>query len=351
MISEVEAAKLERGKIEYGAAEDASAPTQAKFDLAIEPLLNKENKRYVISPIKYPEIWYFYKKAESSFWTVEEVVLENDIRDFNTLTKDEQFFIKNVLAFFAASDAIVNENLVERFMSEVQVLEARYFYGFQLAIENVHSEMYSKLIETYIEMPAERDYLLNAVENIECVRKKARWAEKWIASTDSFATRMVAFACVEGIFFSGSFAAIFWLKKRGLMPGLTFSNELISRDEGLHTDFACLLNKYIVNKCPDITGIVREAVAIEKEFLTMSLPVNLIGMNCKSMCEYIEFVADRLLYNLGEPKAFNAENPFDFMDNISLTSKTNFFDKKESNYQKAFVGITNIESFSIDADF
>ncbi|KAI5169246.1 ribonucleoside-diphosphate reductase subunit M2 [Pancytospora epiphaga] len=317
---------------------------------APEPLLDEEEKRYVLFPIRYPEIWHFYKKAESSFWTVEEVNLDMDIKDYNGLTKEEQFFVNNVLAFFAASDGIVNENLVERFMNDVKVLEARYFYGFQVAIENVHSEMYSKLIETYVADEKERNYLFNAIQNIDCVREKANWAKKWIESSESFATRIVAFACVEGIFFSGSFAAIFWLKKRGLMPGLTFSNELISRDEGLHTDFACLLHKFLRSRCDCIPEIVREAVEIEKKFLSESLPVDLIGMNCRSMCQYIEFVADRLLYNLGESKIFNAKNPFDFMDNISLTSKTNFFDKKEANYQKAFVGITETK-FEITDDF
>lgn len=317
-----------------------------------EPLLDQSQNRYVIFPIQYPDIWQFYKKALSSFWTAEEVDLARDIPDFNSLTKDEQFFIKNVLAFFAASDGIVNENLLERFTNDVAVLEAKFFYGFQVAIENVHSEMYSKLIESYISDPVERDYLFNAIETIPCVKKKAEWAQKWISSSDSFATRMVAFSCVEGIFFSGSFASIFWLKKRGLMPGLTFSNELISRDEGLHTDFACLLHRHLNNKCTNIQQIVYEAVQIEKEFLTESLPVKLIGMNCELMGQYIEFVADRLLYNLQQPKIFNTANPFDFMDNISLVGKTNFFDKKEANYQKAFVGINmNDEKFSIDADF
>ncbi|KAI5152060.1 ribonucleoside-diphosphate reductase subunit M2 [Enteropsectra breve] len=317
-----------------------------------EPLLAPENKRYVIFPIKYPEIWQFYKKAEAAFWTAEEVMLARDMHDFNSLTKDEVFFIKHILAFFAASDAIVNENIVERFSNDVQILEAKFFYGFQIAIENVHSEMYAKLIETYITDEKEQAYLFNAIETIPCIKKKADWATKWIASSESFASRLVAFACVEGIFFSGAFASIFWLKKRGLMPGLTFSNELISRDEGLHTDFACLLNKYLIKKCDRIIDIVKEAVEIEKEFLTESLPVRLIGMNCQSMCKYIEFVADRLLYALGEPKYYGTSNPFDFMDNISLTSKTNFFEKQESNYQKAFVGIgEENDKFCLDADF
>jgi ribonucleoside-diphosphate reductase subunit M2 len=319
----------------------------------IEPLMDKSQSRYVLFPIQYPEIWKFYKKAESAFWTVEEVDLARDIADFNSLTSNEQHFIKYVLAFFAASDGIVNENLSERFSNEITVLEAKCFYGFQIAVENIHSEMYSKLIDTYISDEKEKHFLFNAVQNVPTIQKKANWAKKWIESTECFSTRLVAFACVEGIYFSGSFAAIFWLKKRGLMPGLTFSNELISKDEGLHTMFACHLNKYIVNKCTKIREIVAEAVEIEKEFLTESLPVNLIGMNCRLMCQYIEYVADRLLYDLNEPKLYNAENPFDFMDNISLCSKTNFFDKKEANYQKAYVGIdeANNDSFRIDADF
>lgn len=318
----------------------------------VEPLLDDTKKRYVIFPIQYHDIWHFYKKAESSFWTVEEVDLNHDLEHFNSLKKEEQHFIKYVLAFFAASDGIVNENLAERFCSEIAVLEAKFFYGFQIAIENIHSEMYSKLIETYISDEKERDFLFNSIENIPSIKKKALWAQKWIESSESFDTRVVAFSCVEGIFFSGSFAAIFWIKKRGLMPGLTFSNELISRDEGLHTDFACLIHKHIIKKCDKIHDIVSEAVEIEKEFITESIPVALIGMNAKLMCQYIEFVADRLLYNLGVPKIFNVKNPFDFMDNISLMSKTNFFDKKEANYQQAFVGISQSDDkFTTDADF
>ncbi len=328
-------------------------PNNNNNKVVSEPLLEECEKRYVIFPIKYHDIWRFYKKAESAFWTVEEVNLCGDIEDFRSLNNDEKFFIKHVLAFFAASDGIVNENILERFSKEVQILEAKYFYSFQTTIENIHSEMYSKLIEMYIEDTKERDFLFNALENIESINKKAKWAQKWIASSDSFATRLVAFACVEGIFFSGAFASIFWLKKRGLLPGLTFSNELISRDEGLHTDFACFLYTcYIKNKCPIVKDIVREAVEIEKVFLSESIPVDLIGINCKSMCKYIEFVADRLLYNLGEEKIYKVDNPFDFMENISLTSKTNFFEKKESNYQKAFVGIDNENcKFELDEDF
>lgn len=319
----------------------------------VELLLDPSQTRYVLFPIQYEDIWHFYKKAESSFWIVEEVDLTNDVDDFNKLNKNEQHFIKYVLAFFAASDGIVNENLVSRFAAEITNLEAKCFYGFQIAMENIHSEMYSKLIEVYISDEEEKNFLFNSIQNIPSIRRKADWARKWIESTTDFDTRMVAFSCVEGIFFSGCFAAIFWIKKRGLMPGLTFSNELISRDEGLHTEFACLLHKKISNKCSTIKEIVAEAVEIEKEFISESLPVSLIGMNCKLMCQYIEFVADRLLYNLGETKLYNTKNPFDFMENISLVGKTNFFDKKEANYQKAFVGIKGAsdEKFRTDADF
>lgn len=320
----------------------------------IEPLLNPEEERFVLFPIKYDDIWGLYKKAESSFWTVEEVSLDKDIEDWGKLNAKEKHFISHVLAFFAASDGIVNLNLVERFSSEVKILEARFFYGFQIAIESIHSEMYSLLIETYIRNAEERDFLFNAIKNIPSVRDKADWAIKWIEDKDSdFATRLVAFACVEGIFFSGAFASIFWLKKRGLMPGLTFSNELISRDEGLHCEFACHLHRYhLSNKCARTKEVVMDAVRIEKKFLSESLPVNLIGMNCELMCRYIEFVADTLLENLGEEKIYHAINPFDFMENISLVGKTNFFDKRESQYQKAFVGIENgNDSFRIDVDF
>lgn len=319
----------------------------------IEPLLDPEEERYVLFPIKYHDIWQMYKKAESSFWTVEEVDLSADRHDWSTLTDNERYFISNILAFFASSDGIVNANLVERFITEVTILEAKCFYGFQVAIENIHSEMYSLLIDAYITDQDQKTHLFNAITTIPSIKKKADWALKWINDPEaSFATRVVAFACVEGIFFSGAFASIFWLKNRGLMPGLTFSNELISRDEGLHCDFACLLNKYLINKSPYILDIVKESVVIEQEFLSESLPVNLIGMNCKLMCEYIEFVADRLLINLGLEKYYNTANPFDFMENISLVGKTNFFDKKESNYQKAFVGIDNAnDSFRTDADF
>lgn len=282
-----------------------------------------------------------YKKAEASFWTAEEIDLSKDLHDWNNkLNDDEKFFISHVLAFFAASDGIVNENLVERFSGEVQAPEARCFYGFQIMMENIHSETYSLLIDTYIKDQKQRQYLFDAIETIPCIKKKADWALRWISDEKStFAQRLVAFAAVEGIFFSGSFASIFWLKKRGLMPGLTFSNELISRDEGLHTDFACLLFKHIVKKPSKevITGIITEAVAIEQEFLTEALPCALLGMNAKLMRQYIEFVADRLLVELGCEKVYKSTNPFDFMESISLAGKTNFFEKRVSDYQKAGV--------------
>merc|ERR1711884_581315 len=320
-----------------------------------EPLLQENPRRFVVFPIRYHDIWAFYKKAEASFWTAEEVDLSKDTKDWEGLKKDERYFISHVLAFFAASDGIVNENLVERFMQEVQVPEARCFYGFQIAIENIHSEMYSLLIDTYIKDGKEKENLFNAIETIPAVQKKAKWALRWInAGNAAYSERVVAFASVEGIFFSGSFAAIFWLKKRGLMPGLTFSNELISRDEGLHTDFACLMFKHVVNRPSQdhILRIVEEAVAIETEFLTDALPVSLIGMNCGLMTQYIQFVADRLLKELGCPKRWNVENPFDFMDNISLEGKTNFFEKRVGEYQKAGV-MSKPEDmkFTLDADF
>lgn len=316
------------------------APT-IKPEEAYEPLLQENPQRFVLFPIKYHEIWQMYKKAEASFWTAEEIDLSKDIHDWNKrLNNDERFFISHVLAFFAASDGIVNENLVERFSGEVQVPEARCFYGFQIMMENIHSETYSLLIDTYISEPKQRTYLLNAIDNIPCVRKKADWALRWISDKNStFASRLVAFAAVEGIFFSGSFASIFWLKKRGLMPGLTFSNELISRDEGMHTDFACLLFSHIKSRPSPkaVEAIITEAVTIEQEFLTDALPVALLGMNSKLMCQYIEFVADRLLLALGNQKYYNATNPFDFMENISLAGKTNFFEKRVGDYQKAGV--------------
>uniref|UniRef100_F6TAK8 Uncharacterized protein n=2 Tax=Ciona intestinalis TaxID=7719 RepID=F6TAK8_CIOIN len=320
-----------------------------------EPLLKENPRRFVIFPIQYHDIWQMYKKAEASFWTVEEVDLSKDMVHWEALKPNERKFISHVLAFFAASDGIVNENLVERFAQEVQITEARFFYGFQIAIENIHSEMYSLLINTYIRDTHEREFLFNAIETLPCVRKKAEWALKWISDSEStYAERIIAFASVEGIFFSGSFAAIFWLKKRGLMPGLTFSNELISRDEGLHCDFACLMFKHLLHKPSEarVVEIVKDAVTIEQEFLTDALPVALIGMNNKLMKQYIEFVADRLLVELGCSKVFKVENPFDFMELISLEGKTNFFEKRVGEYQKAGV-MAKAEDmkFTLDADF
>merc|ERR1711994_30259 len=320
-----------------------------------EPLLMENPRRFVILPIQYGDIWQMYKKAEASFWTAEEVDLSKGVKDWETLKEDERYFVSHVLAFFAASDGIVNENLVERFMKEVQVPEARCFYGFQIAMENIHSEMYSLLIDTFIKEAAERERLFNAIETVPAVKKKADWALKWIGNeAASYSERVVAFASVEGIFFSGSFAAIFWLKKRGLMPGLTFSNELISRDEGLHTDFACLMFHHLKNKPSEsrIVEIVSEAVEIEIEFLTDALPVRLIGVNCDLMSTYIKFVADRLLHELSCKKIYNVDNPFDFMENISLDGKTNFFEKRVGDYQKAGVMSTREEmKFTLDADF
>ncbi|HRE74912.1 MAG TPA: ribonucleotide-diphosphate reductase subunit beta [Flavobacteriales bacterium] len=320
-----------------------------------EPILKENKDRFVLFPIVHNDIWAFYKKAEASFWTAEEIDLGADLWDWeNKLNDDERHFIKHVLAFFAASDGIVNENLAENFVREVQYTEAKFFYGFQLTIENIHSETYSLLIDTYIKDPIEKDRLFHAIETMGFVRKKAEWALNWI-SKGSFAERLVAFAAVEGIFFSGSFCSIFWLKKRGLMPGLSFSNELISRDEGLHCDFACLLySQHLVNKLDKkvVEQIITEAVAIEKEFVTDALPVKLIGMNADLMSQYIEFVADRLLLELGNPKVYNVTNPFDFMDMINLQGKTNFFEKRVGEYQKAGVMSTKEENkFSLDEEF
>jgi len=322
----------------------------------VEPILAENKDRFVLFPIQHDDIWSFYKKAEASFWTAEEIDLSPDLIDWeNKLNEDEKHFIKHILAFFAASDGIVNENLAENFLAEVQYTEAKFFYGFQVAIENIHSETYSLLIDTYIRDTAEKNYLFNALDSIDCVKKKADWALRWI-DKGSFAERLIAFAAVEGIFFSGSFCSIFWLKKRGLMPGLSFSNELISRDEGLHCDFACLLyNNHVVNKLPQQTviDIILDAVEIEKEFITDALPVRLIGMNSDLMSQYIEFVADRLLAELNCPKQFNVTNPFDFMDMISIQGKTNFFEKRVAEYQKAGVlsGNKDNHSFSLDDDF
>jgi len=317
-----------------------------------EPILESNPNRFVIFPIKHPDIWDFYKRSEASFWTTEEVDLSGDLEQYLALNDGEKYFINNVLAFFAASDGIVNENLAENFVSEVQYPEAKFFYGFQIMMENIHSEMYSLLIDTYVKDPVEQQKYFNAIEEIPCVKKKAVWALDWIDSP-SFAERLVAFAAVEGIFFSGSFCSIFWLKKRGLLPGLSFSNELISRDEGLHCDFACYLhNHHVVNKVPKerIKEIISLALDIEKEFITDSLPVDLIGMNCSLMKQYLEFVTDRLLVDLGCEKTHNSKNPFDFMQNIALQNKTNFFEKRVSEYAKANVGKPQQE-LTFDAEF
>jgi ribonucleoside-diphosphate reductase subunit M2 len=321
-----------------------------------EVLLSEEEKRYVIFPIKQDSIWNMYKKAVSSFWTVEEIDLSKDMDDYTKLKDEEQHFIKNVLAFFAASDGIVNENLVERFSSEVQVLEAKCFYGFQVAMENIHSETYSLLIDTYIKDKMEKERLLNAVETIPSVKKKADWAMKWISDKySSFGTRVIAFAAVEGIFFSGSFCSIFWLKKRGLMPGLSFSNELISRDEGLHTEFAVLMYTMLKDKPHEETvkNIIKEAVEIEKEFITESLPCSLIGMNQDLMKQYIEYVADRLLQMLQIEPVYKTSNPFEWMELISIQGKTNFFEKRVGEYANKANPNKELESqeFSMDADF
>jgi ribonucleoside-diphosphate reductase beta chain len=323
---------------------------------AVEPILEENENRFVIFPIKHHDIWEWYKKMEASFWTAEEIDLHQDLTDWNTkLTDDEKYFIKHILAFFAASDGIVNENLAENFVNEVQYTEAKFFYGFQIMMENIHSETYSLLIDTYVKNDDEKDQLFKAIEVFPAIKKKADWALKWIDS-DSFAERLIAFAAVEGIFFSGSFCSIYWLKKRGLMPGLTFSNELISRDEGVHCDFAVHLhNHHIVNKVPDarIKEILLDALRIEREFITESLPISLIGMNAKLMIQYLEFVTDRLMVEFGLEKEFNVTNPFDFMDMISLQGKTNFFEKRVGEYQKA--GVLNAEDketkISFDADF
>lgn len=327
---------------------------------AIEPILQENKNRFVIFPIKHHDIWDWYKKMEASFWTAEEIDLHQDLNDWNNkLNEDEKYFIKHILAFFAASDGIVNENLAENFVNEVQYAEAKFFYGFQIMMENIHSETYSLLIDTYVKDETEKDQLFRALEVFPAIKKKADWALKWIES-DSFAERLIAFAAVEGIFFSGAFCSIFWLKKRGLMPGLTFSNELISRDEGVHCDFAVHLhNHHLINKVPKdrIKEILMDALEIEREFITESLPASLIGMNATLMAQYLEFVTDRLLVELGCERVYNSSNPFDFMDMISLQGKTNFFEKRVSEYQKAGVmnsgsqGDSDSQKISFDADF
>jgi len=326
----------------------------------IEPILQENKNRFVIFPIKHHDIWDWYKKMEASFWTAEEIDLHQDLNDWNNkLNSDEKYFIKHILAFFAASDGIVNENLAENFVNEVQYAEAKFFYGFQIMMENIHSETYSLLIDTYVKDETEKDQLFRALEVFPAIKKKADWALKWIES-DSFAERLIAFAAVEGIFFSGAFCSIFWLKKRGLMPGLTFSNELISRDEGVHCDFAVHLhNHHLINKVSKsrIKEILIDALDIEREFITESLPASLIGMNANLMAQYLEFVTDRLLVELGCERVYNSANPFDFMDMISLQGKTNFFEKRVSEYQKAGVmnsgstGDADSQKITFDADF
>ena len=301
----------------------------------IEPLLQEDDNRYVMFPIRYKKIWEMYKKQEFCFWRAEEVDLSKDKKFWDELSSEEQHFIKMILAFFAASDGIVLENLATRFMGEIQVSEARAFYGLQIAMENIHSITYSLLIDTYIKDSVEKNKLFNALNEFECIKKKGEWAQKWIHDKRSnFATRLIAFACVEGIFFSGAFCAIFWLKKRGILPGLTFSNELISRDEALHTEFAVLLYSLLEKKLKKqkFYEIIKESVEIEKEFILDALPCRLIGMNNILMSQYIEFVADRLCIQLGYEKIYNSSNPFDFMEMISVQSKTNFFENRVSDY-------------------
>ena len=320
-----------------------------------ELLLSDEEKRYVIFPIRHDKYWEMYKQAEANFWTTEELDLSKDMNDYNKLSSDEQYFINNILAFFAASDGIVNENLVERFCNEVKILEAKFFYGFQIAMENIHSETYSLLIDTYIKDLPLKNKLFNAIDTIPSVKKKAEWTLNWIGDKSDFGKRVIAFACVEGIFFSGAFCSIFWLKKRGLMPGLCHSNELISRDEGLHTEFAVLIHHTLQNKCPDkeIYEIVKEAISIEKEFITESLPCKLIGMNNDLMKQYIEHIADRLLLMFGLEKVYNSNNPFDWMEMISIQGKTNFFEKRVGEYSNNANPKSNSEDniFELDGDF
>ena len=329
-------------------------------DLSQEYLLKEVENRFTMFPIQNPEAFKMYKQAAATYWVVEDVPLGNDLKDWETLNDSEKHFIKHVLAFFAGSDGIVLENLAERFMNDIQHPEIRAFYGFQIAIENVHSEMYSLLIETYIHDPEEKDRLFNAIDNIPCIQKKAKWAQTWINDEKScFPIRMIAFAIVEGVFFSGSFCAIYWLKKRNLMPGLTLSNEWISSDEGTHTDFAVLLNSMLETQVPEniVHAMFTDAVNIEKEFIIDSIPCAMIGMNSKLMSQYIECVADHLLVQLGYSKLYNSENPFEFMELISLEGKTNFFEHRNSSYNKANVsrGISGNSSekqtLSFDSDF
>lgn len=351
----------QENELKDGNQEDSKTKT-AREETGIEqdeePLLVPNPDRFVLFPIRYRKVWEMYKKHEANFWTAEEVKLSDDMRDWITLNSHEQHFIKYVLAFFASSDGIVLENLAERFLKEVQIPEARCFYGFQIAMENIHSETYSLLLDTYVKDTKEKALLFNAIETIPCITEKAQWALKWIKSSQCFAERLVAFAAVEGIFFSGSFCAIFWLKKKGKMPGLTFSNELISRDEGLHCDFACLLYSMLRKKLTQsvVHEIIQTAVSIEKEFVCKCLPVDLIGMNAARMSEYIEFVADRLLDALGCDKIWGTANPFEWMEVISLQGKSNMFERSISEYQKA--GVMTKQSqpseaykFCLDVDF
>jgi ribonucleoside-diphosphate reductase beta chain len=360
VVSDVAKPIIERHRRRANSVDSGALRNPADFPPLVkkkkdEPLLTENPNRFVIFPIANQKVWEMYKKAEGSFWTAEELDLSKDRKDWEALTAQEQHFIKHVLAFFAASDGIVNENLAMNFMKEVQWPEARCFYGFQIAMENIHSEVYSLLIDTYIKDVEDKMKLLNAIETIPCVKKKAQWAIHWMQSEDAdFASRLMAFAAVEGIFFSGAFCSIFWLKERGVMPGLTTSNEFISRDEGLHTEFACLLYSYLNHKLSKTKAhkMIREAVKCEKEFITEALSCSLIGMNAKMMSQYLEFVADRLLVQLGYPKIWNATNPFPFMERISLEGKDNFFEKRVSNYSKAGVGKTaEAMSFATDADF
>ena len=329
-----------------------TATTDIKYNQD-EILLEKSENRFVLFPIKYNDIYEEYKKAESSFWTANEIDLSKDLNDWEKLNENEKYFIKNIIGFFAGSDGIIMENLAQRFLNDIEIPEIRAFYSYQIFNENVHSETYSLLIDTYIKDNEEKIKIFNSIENIPCVAKKAKWAYKWIENKDvNFATRLLAFSIVEGIFFSGSFCAIYWLKKRGFMPGLTFSNELISKDEGTHCYFACLLYSYIKNKLKQeiVFEIIKEAVEIEKEFITESIPCNLIGMNADLMKQYIEFVSDRLLVQLGYDKIWNSENPFDFMEMISLRPKANFFELRVGEYAKSSISENN-ENFEINNDF
>jgi ribonucleoside-diphosphate reductase subunit M2 len=330
-----------------------STMNSARPQPIVDPLLDESIDRYVMFPILDNEIWMMYKKQVDCFWRAEEVDLSKDLSDWGKLTADEKHFISMVLAFFAASDGIVLENLAVRFISDVQLSEARAFYGFQIAMENIHSEMYSILIDTFIQDMRQREVLFKALQNFPCIAKKAIWAKKWINDNQSsFAERLVAFACVEGIFFSSAFASIYWIKKRGLMPGLTLSNEFISRDEALHTEFAILLYSKLQKQLSKerIYTIIKDAVEIEKDFITVSLPCRLIGMNSKLMIQYIEFVADRLTVQLGYDKIYNATNPFDFMELISIDTKVNFFERTNSAYALANKEVKD-DVFDLNAEF